>query len=241
MKNLAIVTNTHSSNKDMWEAHVRQIQKHMDLPHYFFSDEQAPPELGVKTIKYDKKDKFRTQYLKCLEKVPELFILYLNEDYILYDQPDLEKLNEYLEVLKDNDSLSFIRLHKGVDYFNQPFTKTLRYLDCRNPYFFSQTASLWRKDHLLKIHQAGPDLHIAGNDMSEQFEVAANQVAMQLGVTGAYHYDGETQRGMYHHDSKVFPYIATALIKGDWCSEYKKELTPILAEYNIDESKRNWS
>ena len=45
----------------------------------------------------------------------------------------------------------------------------------------------------------------------------------------------EDKRGMYHFDSKVFPYTATAIVKGKWnFSEYSRELKEVLAECSID-------
>ena len=223
IKNLSLITNTHSKNGDLWTAHVQQIKRFMTQPHYFFTDKEPDEDLGVKVVTYSKEDKFRTQFLKCLDHVTEEYCLYMNEDYLLYEPPDLIKLEEYVNILRNNECFSFIRLAKGIDHFNLPYSSTLQYLDSRNPYFFSQTASLWRTNHLRAIHQHGPDLHIAGHDMSQQFETAATDVCRSLGIQGLYHYDGEPKRGMHHYDSKVFPYIASALVKGEWWSEYKEE------------------
>ena len=44
---------------------------------------------------------------------------------------------------------------------------------------------------------------------------------------------------MAHYDSNVYPYIATALVRGKWnLSEYKNELGFILKENNIIFEKR---
>jgi hypothetical protein len=44
---------------------------------------------------------------------------------------------------------------------------------------------------------------------------------------------------MMHWDSSIFPYIATAIVKGKWnIGEYEKELKPILDEWNIDVNVR---
>ena len=60
-----------------------------------------------------------------------------------------------------------------------------------------------------------------------------------IGMKGAYHYDNEPKRGGNHYDTNVYPYIATALVKGKWdISEYPNELLPILNENNIDLNKR---
>ena len=49
----------------------------------------------------------------------------------------------------------------------------------------------------------------------------------------------EVKRGVFHCDSIVFPYIATAISKGKWnTSEYKKELNFLFKEYNINPKER---
>ena len=49
----------------------------------------------------------------------------------------------------------------------------------------------------------------------------------------------EKKRGIYHYDSPVFPYIATAINKGKWnMTEYYKELDLLFKEYNINPFNR---
>jgi hypothetical protein len=44
------------------------------------------------------------------------------------------------------------------------------------------------------------------------------------------------KRGLYHYDSKVWPYIATALNKGTWnIHEYPNEIQAIFDEFNCDQ------
>ena len=53
---------------------------------------------------------------------------------------------------------------------------------------------------------------------------------------------GERKRGMYHCDSIVFPYIATAINKGKWnYNEYQKELDILFLEYNMNPFERGIS
>ncbi len=50
---------------------------------------------------------------------------------------------------------------------------------------------------------------------------------------------GERKRGLYHYDSLVFPYTATAINKGKWnMSEYSKELNEMFLEHNINPFER---
>ena len=70
-------------------------------------------------------------------------------------------------------------------------------------------------------------------------EYIGNVLCKNLNINGLLCYTGEPKRGIYHYDSYVFPIIATAITKGKWnVSEYKKELEPLLVEFNIDTSKR---
>jgi hypothetical protein len=49
----------------------------------------------------------------------------------------------------------------------------------------------------------------------------------------------EKKRGIYHYDSEVFPYVATAIVKGKWnFSEYPKELEEVLSFCEIDKKLR---
>ena len=242
IKELAIVTNTHSKNSILWEAYIGQVQKYMEEPLYLFTDQHpAFDTSGVISLLYDATHNFRTQFLTGLMQVNHKYCLYMNEDYLLYDAPNRDKLQEYIDMFEENEELSFIRLQKGIDPFDIKVSDTLRYLDVRIPYFYSQTATLWRTNHLKAIHANGPDLHIGGEDMSQQFEVAAHETCYKLGIQGFYHYDNEPKRGEHHYDSSVFPYTASALVKGKWCSESKEELLPIFEEYGIDKDSREWT
>jgi hypothetical protein len=52
-------------------------------------------------------------------------------------------------------------------------------------------------------------------------------------------FGNEKRRGIYHNDSSVFPYIATAINKGKWnYSEYEKELNKLFNIYNINPFER---
>ena len=179
--------------------------------------------------------------MSCIGEVKEEYCIFISEDYILYDRPDADCISRYIEILDEYKYLSFIRLLKGMS-FNEPNFKNHKDLyELSNvlPYFYSQSAALWRVDDLSAIFKAGPDLHIAGENEDQQFEVAANRTCQELGMRGLYCYHGEPKRGIYHYDSVVFPHIATAIIKGKWnLSEYPDKLTPLLEKHNIDPTKR---
>jgi hypothetical protein len=208
---------------------------------YVFTDDRKGIPDSYNVIRYDPRDNFRTQYLNCLKTVKEDFLLYLNEDYILYDDVKKDLINEYVSILSKDGTISFIRLTRGDNFTSLKYKdrEDLFYLDNKSEFFFSQTAAIWKRAVLEKIHEMGPDLHIAGKRTKLQFEVEANKVCSTLDIKGLVAYNNEPKRGLVHYDSIVFPYIASALVKGKWnLGEYEKELMPILVEYQINYRKR---
>tara|TARA_R110002074_G_scaffold368750_1_gene543305 strand:+ start:367 stop:1101 length:735 start_codon:yes stop_codon:yes gene_type:complete len=241
MKNLALVVNTHSSYSDLWDIFFDQLEKYFpEVKTYVFSD-KGEFDSKYEVCYYDNEQNFRSQFLSCIGNVDEEYCIFISEDYFLYDRPDENILKRYIKVLDDCPYLSFIKLLKGMSFEEPRFKNYEDLYELSNylPYFYSQSSSLWRTEHLEVIFLNGPDLHIAGTDETQQFEVAANKVCQDLGMRGLYCYHGEPKRGIYHYDSVVFPHIATAIVKGKWnLSEYKEELQPLLDHYNIDPKDR---
>lgn len=257
MKDTALVVNTVQKNRDLWRMFFGQLFKYGGLTEpsslHIFVD---PPETEdnsdfpqtqggnkVYVHYYDPKTKYRTQFVRCISGVKEEFCIYISEDYILYDEPKWELIEEYRDILEKNPRLSFIRFNKGgvVDVNFPKFQGRDDLFELSNiyPYFYTNQVAIWRTRDLEKIHVEGPDLHIAGNNMNEMFEPAATKTCRDLDIQGLFCYHGEPKRGKYHYDTTVFPHVATALVKGKWnISEYRNELKPLFAEYDIEEYAR---
>ena len=236
---LCFVVNTVSHCMDLWEMFFGQLEKHFpNQKTYVFTDKSDGLPANVIPILYDPASNFRTQYLSCIKQVEEEFMIYFNEDYILYDDANVKLINEYVEIMKSDSEISFIKTNKGdINSTNTHYNNRndLMFLNPDGKYFFSQNVAIWRTRILEKIHELGPDLHIGDLRTTLQFEVEANQVCRDLKLHGLYMYHGEPKRGVYHYDSIVFPYIATAIIKGKWnIAEYSHELFPLLNHYKID-------
>ena len=117
MDNFCIIVNTVSTCRDLWEMFFGQLEKHYPGNNvYVFTDDGKGIPDSYKVIRYNKKDNFRTQYLHCLKSVKEDFLLYVNEDYILYDDVKTDKMNEYLSILANDDTISFISLTRGNNF-----------------------------------------------------------------------------------------------------------------------------
>jgi hypothetical protein len=74
-----------------------------------------------------------------------------------------------------------------------------------------------------------------------ELEASGQGYAKENKYNCLYTYDKffDNKRGKYHYDSCVFPYIATAIVKGKWnITDYPKEIREILEEYKIDPNIR---
>jgi len=238
--NFCIIINTVSSCSDLWEMCVKQLEKHFpNNKVYIFTDKNDIIFNKYQVVIYDPNLDFRTQYLNCLKSVTEQYSLIMNDDYILYDKVNNEKIKNLIDILLSDSKISFIRFAKGYNFTDINYKEKLFFLDINKPFFYSQTAGIWNTESLLKIHDKCPPSGIGRKNNEPQLEVVANDVCRVLNLVGLYHYDNEKIRGLYHYDSNIFPYIASALVSGKWnLSEYPNELTPLLDYYKIDKEKR---
>lgn len=237
MNDFCVVVNTNSAYKDIWSMFFNQLEFHLPgLKVYVFTDIEIPLiNKNYIQVFYDNSLDFRTQYLNCLMHVKERCCLNMNDDYVLYQSADLQKLNSLKNILLSDCAISCIRVSRGYNHSAHLYSDCLYWLDPDMNYFYSQTVTIWKTNVLLDIHQNTPPSSIARKDNLAQLEVLANTTCKLMNVNGLYHYDNEPKRGAYHYDSNIFPYIASALVGGKWnFKEYKKELGVLLNKYDIN-------
>jgi hypothetical protein len=240
IERLAIIVNTHSSCSDLWKIFFTEFEKFFpNQKIYVFSDENNGLPTNVIPIIYSNEDSYRTQYLNCIMHVEEEYCLTLNEDYILYDYVSVDKIIRCIDFLDNNKSFSFTRLTKGIEYGEPEISPNFYEMNNKNMWFFSQVATIWRTLDLKMVHEYCPESGMAFKVAGPQLELVANDVCRYLNLKGTFYYEGEVKRGQSHYDSNIFPYIATACIKGKWnLLEYEKELQPLLDTYNVDKNIR---
>jgi hypothetical protein len=226
------VAYTNSNCSDLWNIFQKQIKKHTDLPLYMISDKEIDPIISSELFIYNNEEPYYKVWIDALTRFNSEYFIYLQEDFFLYQNTDKNKLNEYLEFLKNNPEYSFVRLLKSGELGQTKLSDTLYEIESTNPFIFSMQATIWKtSDYIALMEQV---------KASKWFENEDYQKSMiDMNMKGAYHYDNEPKRGGNHYDSNVYPYIATALVKGKWImSEYEIELYPILKQNNIDINKR---
>ena len=242
MKNTAIVMYSHSSYSDAWAMFIGQIDKYFgkDIAKYIICDdwsEQIPDDW--KCVIYNDQLDYAKRVANCLESVEEEFCIFHHEDMPLYKQPDLEKIEKYNKILDENDDISYIKLVRGGLYEDikeqkaHEKSETLYELMPDHYFIFAVQPSMWKTKDLKRVYNTCKIQHI------REFELVATEICKYFKVKGLYHFGGENKRGLYHWDSDIYPYIATAIVKGKWnISEYNKELIPLAEEYNVDVYKR---
>tara|TARA_R110000744_G_C19355208_1_gene560771 strand:+ start:1233 stop:1988 length:756 start_codon:yes stop_codon:yes gene_type:complete len=245
---IAFIVNTISKNNDIWKCFFDSIKQYttptlFNKKYIFLDDDLSKISNEYQICKYNPKLTYKQQFCSCIKEVEEEYCIYVSEDYVLCDNVDEQRIKEFKKILRENPSLSFIRLMRGGVY-DGPFEKhsdNLYYVPQNKEYFYTNQAALWRTEDLKKIHDLGPDLHIANKDWQNSFEYQATKICNELNIQGLFCYYGENKRGIYHYDSSIFPHISTALVKGKWnMSEYPIEMGKLVKQYNIDLMKRGW-
>ena len=230
---IAQIGYTNSNCQDVWEMFVGEIKKQTKIPLYMISDKKVDFLDNDSQIIYDNSDPYYKVWVDAVQKFGQDYFIYLQEDFVLYDKVDDEKINEYVEFLKNNPQYSFVRLLKSGNLGTRKLSLTLYEIESMNPNIFAMQATIWRSsDYILLMNT------VKSNGWLETDADYRNNM-ISLGISGVYHYDGEPKRGGVHYDSNVYPYIATALVKSKWdMSEYDKELREILTKYKVDVNKR---
>lgn len=226
------VAYTNSNCSDLWEIFQKQTIKYSKLPLYFISDKE-PKNLGYSDIHiYENNEPYYKVWVDSLKKFNSEYFIYLQEDFFLYDYVNEKKLNEYLEFLKKNKEYSFIRLLKSGKLNSNLIHENLFEIESSNEQVFSMQATIWRTSDYIKLMETVKDFKWLENENYRKQMIYLN-------MKGAYHYDNEKKRGLNHYDSNVYPYSATALVKGKWnLTEYENELGFILNENNVNIKKR---
>jgi len=232
-----IVVYTHTDVVDVWKPFFGQTEKYLnDFKKVIFvnkNNEDIPSDYQI--IIYDDTKNYRERLLHCLEAIDDEYFVFHHEDMFLYGEPDIQRILDYTKYLNSNFEMSFIKLIRGGVSVGESDRNIpqLKKITNKFDYIFAIQPCIWKKHKLIEMIS-----HCHGADIWD-FEVKAQEACRLRGILGWYVDDGGIQRGKYHWDSKVYPYVATAVVKGRWNTrEYPKELSLIFEEYNVDLSKR---
>jgi hypothetical protein len=214
--NYCILTYSHRNCSDLWNPYIERIRKYgpKDVEHFLMVD-TSKNFLGQ--ISYDENDPFSVQMIKALTTLKSIgfdYFIYSQEDFILYDYVLESAVRDSIERIKSKNT-DFVKLIKsgGTEYCMQASVHSI-----------DEFISFYSKYQIDSIREEG---FLSRSSIGEY-----ESKYLPEDWVG-------NKRGADHYDSKVWPYIATALVKGKWnLSEYKKELTAFRSEFDINFDQR---
>ena len=236
MKNkFKIVLYTHSDYIDVAKVFFGETQKYFgDINKVIFinRDHEDIPNEYIK-IFYDENLSYKNRILQCIDKLDDGVILLTHEDMFLYSSPNNKILNEFSELINLN-KIDFVKLIKVDGHLGKTEIHNNLVMSPKNNMFSIQPTmcSVGKLKILFN--------HLNSNTIYD-IEYEVSNTCLELGLDKSFmcSCDDEKKRGSGHYDSYIYPYVATAIIKGRWnYLEYSKELDEILVRYNIDKHQR---
>lgn len=239
---------SHSDYQDVWPIYFGQDVKHFhpDIPRFIFINKYCVNIPNIYTqIIYDESLSYPERLHSSLEQIRLLgfeVCLYEHEDMILYNDVIFNDIKKSINlVLKPKSKIPFlggfdcIRLIKSTQNFSIPtrFSHKLKQLLPISRWLFSVQPSIWKINSLIEL------LSNHKGDSIWELEKHAQKTCRKLFFKIGYLHSSGNKIGIYHFENKIYPYVATAIVKGKWnFSEYGGLLATLLDKYNIDKSIR---
>lgn len=217
MKNVCIVVYTHSKSSKAWKPYFGRLAKYAPSFEVFALSNTEDIKNYVKPENcyiYNEDETFTQSWLNAFDKLSiknYKYFVYNQEDFILYDNVNIEMMNEAVSLIEDgvNSYTKLIRSGGSEFCFQVTLNDVNKFISFMSKYPLNK---IWDESQL-----------------SEK----------SVGEYECIHMPDEWigfKRGMFHYDSKIWPYVATALNKGVWNThEYPFELESIFSEYQITE------
>ena len=235
---IAHITHSHTDCSDIWKIYFNQMSKFWNVGMqsvFLVNSSELNIPSRYKIFKYDQNDSYSKRLIKSLKSLNQYeYIFFDHEDMFLYKKPDYEEINTYLLQLF-NGKYDYIRLIKSSNckYKLVENYTTLFEINLNSKWIFSLQPSFWNRIKLLNL------LEKNGNCSGWDLELKSQKVLKNLKISSAFSHRKGKKRGLHHFDNDIYPYIATAIIKGRWnISEYSYELADLFKEYNVDPSLR---
>ena len=220
---MKILLYTHSDYSWVWKYWHQQTDKFLSRYEKicflnsgsFFRDD-------YQTISYDSGKNYKDRISSCLNNLDDNeIVIFCHEDMFLYDKPNFEILNEYIDLIK-NDKCDTIKLIRAFENLKKSELHNNLLINTDSQLFSIQPTIL--KIRTLKyIYKSVPGRNIWDFEGNTNRKFLSDLISLC-----SFDSNLDKKRGKYHYDSSVYPYICTAVIKGKWnYKEYKKELFEI--------------
>lgn len=231
------LTYSHSSYLDGYKLTRSQQERHLGTfgVEYLALDSShsaAGLPRNVKVLPYQDTLSYTDRLRSVVEQVDEEYLFFVHEDMPLVSTPVIESFFEAKRILESkptNAVVRLIRVGRGLPLnlhkpSRLPFFIRVGPL---SPWQFSIQPSLWKKSALLELLNECPGLNVW------EFEVRGQRAFRKMRLRGFQPLSSGPRRGRHHFASSVYPYIATAIVKGKWNTTEYPELKPLLATVDL--------
>jgi hypothetical protein len=226
--NVPLIIYTHSDYKDVWKLLFGQLKKYLPNQKVYVLSNSEHGEIPNEytTIVYDDSKVYTERLKQGLSQIDEDVVLFQHEDMILFNEPKFQLFDKYINYVKSEmaDSVKMIYVHEN-DVVSE-LDSTL----ISNSYSkFSIQPTLIKLKNFVSLLNSTEPLNIWDFELAVPAE--GKHYMVRLG--------DEKKRGLYHSDSIIYPYIATAITKGMWnYGEYTFEFDKMFKEYGINPFER---
>ena len=230
--NLTLLTYTHSKASDLHNLYFDRVKKFFNPQNQVVLCDKEINYEGIVMSIYDNESKYYEQMVNALDTVKTNFVIYSQEDYILFDDVNMDKINDLISTLENDKKISFIRLiYSGIDFNVIDYNEELIYLNPEHQYYFSTQITIWRTQDLRDMFNKSKTETIWDETKNSIHLKELNKIGLCVKSKG--------DKVGGHFNSSIYPYIATAIVKGKWNdSEYGNQLNTIYGEYNINKEIR---
>lgn len=252
LKNIAVVTYTNTKCHDILRIHANQIEEYAgNIKSYILTDQEPKTLINAgahEVILYDDNKPYYKQWVESLNSIEEEYIIYLQEDFLLFDDVKYDEIKKCVNFLS-NSEYSFVRfskfelqmaVHGGRRGFNRKDFLDIKLEEniydayCQDPdcYSFMMQATIWKKNDFVRLYNA------AESKMWYE-DIFWNEATRSAKIQGAFYYSGGLKLGKFHYESHIWPHVCTAVGSGKWSiTHHDNRLRDILKKYNVDTSIR---
>jgi len=224
---------SHSDYSDIWPVLFGQCEKYLEKhDKVLFTNEGTAPD-GWEVITYNDALPYQQRVVSCLKQLKDEIIVFSHEDMFLYDDMDLPQIQEFKNLVR-SDEVEFIKLLRG-GYTDDKKESSLHQNLLTSPpdMIFTIQPTICKVKNLITVYRD------TSGDSIWSFEANAYLTTSKNNFKGCMVYrEGDSKRGMHHWDSSIYPYFATAIVKGKWYISDYPHLREVLQDYNIDISLR---
>jgi hypothetical protein len=239
-KKICHIVYSHTDYSDVWPVYFPQTKKYFE----YFSHKvifvnkksDSVPDNYLQII-YKEKESYTERLINCFSQLKKLgfeLCFFEHEDMFLYDYPKIDKIDKYVKAV-DKGYFDFIKLIKGGEFLSEEsiIDETLFELKLESSWIFSIQPSIWNIDVFLRLINSHKGQGIW------DFEEGAQRTCKNMKIRGAFSHGSGKKIGLHHFSNDVYPYVATAVVKGRWNIKEYELLEEILIKYKIDKNVRD--